>query len=140
MRSVLLIIAIAFLGTIRTNAQTTYTQAEPKTCNASGYHPITSFAQFDCRGVTYNGGIEWFVPEFEIFTAGWSISSLHSELTVDYFTTPSGASAGTFGFHWSGTDTTGTAHNGSVTGTWVETKRGAWYYPIIKESTLVINE
>src|SRR5215469_18849492 len=68
MSKLALLATLLVVGATAANAQTTYNQTAPLTCKGSGYYPITSGTQFDCRGVTYQGGIETVMPEFEIFT------------------------------------------------------------------------
>ena len=65
MSKLALLATLLVVGATAANAQTTYSQTAPLTCKGSGYYPITSGTQFDCRGVTYQGGIETFMPEFE---------------------------------------------------------------------------
>jgi hypothetical protein len=128
------------------NAQTIYNTKAPFTCLGVSHYPITNFSQFDCRGVSYhdangNLGAETFVPEFEIFTPAWTISSLHSNLVVTAFTTPANGNDGTFSYTWSGIDMNGNPHNGTATGTWSEIVdwRG-WYHAVVKTSSLTVSQ
>ena len=129
------------------NAQTIYYTKAPLTCHGVSYYPITAFeGGFDCRGVSYYDasgtlGAETFVPEFEIFTPAWTISSLHSKLVVTEFAVPANGNDGTFAYSWSGTDMAGNPHSGTATGTWNEIKdwRG-WYHAVIKTSSLTVNQ
>jgi hypothetical protein len=133
------LLALLVLGVTAVSAQT-YSTTLPFTCNAASHYPVTDFSQFNCRGVSYKdaGGVvqaETFVPEFEIFTPNWTISSLHSSLVVTEFST----SDGTFSYTWSGTDMNGNPHSGTCVGTWTEIKdwRG-WYHPVIRTSSLTV--
>ena len=140
MSKLALLATLLVVGATAANAQTTYSQTAPLTCKGSVYYPITSGTQFDCRGVTYQGGIETFMPEFEIFTPAWTISSLHSSQVFTEFATPKNGNDGTFAYTWSGTDTAGNPHNGTCAGTWHEIKdwRG-WYHAVVKTSSLTVN-
>jgi hypothetical protein len=132
---------LALLSAIPAAAQT-YTQTVPKTCLASGYYPVSLLSQFNCSGITYPGSVSVYLNrlEFEVFTPSWAIPSLNSEITVTAFTLPVGTTPGTISLTWTGTDTNGVEHNGSFNAQWTETKRGAWYYPIVQTSTLVISQ
>ena len=105
-------------------------------CLIVSYWPGVSY--HDANG---NLGAETFVPEFEIFTPAWTISSLHSNLVVTEFTAPANGNDGTFAYAWSGTDMNGNAYNGTATGTWSEIKdwRG-WYHAVVKTSPLTVSQ
>jgi hypothetical protein len=142
----LAVLTLFFLGATSLQAQTVYNTTAPFTCLGVSHYPITNFGGFDCRGVSYhdsNGklGAETFVPEFEIFTPSWSISSLHSNLIVTSFKTPENGEPGTFSYTWSGTDTNGNPHNGTATGTWTEiTDWRGWYHAVIRSSSLTVDQ
>ncbi len=113
-------------------AQTTYTMPGTFICDAAvpnGYH-ITSFSQFQCRGIELDnstgqlvGSFFWFnTGEVEVFVPGVSSGPFTNNdvIHVVSFARPKGSRPGRVSFDWQETDSNGAQHTGIATGKWVE--------------------
>jgi hypothetical protein len=164
MKKYLLGAALALLVVSAAHAQTTYQASNvPFTCNAATAANVPlSRGMFFCRGVYFeNKTIElFFGSQFELFTTAWTVGPYTATQSLTEFTQPSpvscpikmpgyvtgcpaGTVPGTLSFNWSGTDTNGAQHNGSVSATWTNVQycggTRCWYHPVLGTVSLTVN-
>lgn len=111
-------------------AQTTLTMPTAYfLCDAASAHPVTSFYQFQCRGIKLDNPSGTLIGSFFWFTNGIVEVNLpvipgqdvyDSSLTLDSFTEPSANGPGTFRFSWRVEDGNGVYHSGTASGSWVD--------------------
>jgi hypothetical protein len=119
------VLMLSFVA-VSAKAQTTYSSPAPFVCDAASLHPVTSFYQFQCRGIKLANSSESVVGSFFLF------SNEHVEVALpaipyppdlndshvtnlDSFTV---GNPGTFQFEWQVEDANGTYHTGTASGTW----------------------
>jgi hypothetical protein len=147
MRKVLLGLLLLVVSPIL--AQTAYTSSAPATCNAASHIPPASFSFFSCHDFYDNNSIELYytgAPRIELWTPNFMIGPYQSTLTVTKFTNPSDNTLkpntpGIISFNWVGLDSEGVLHNGTYSGTWINTRdQLGWWSPRILQSTIIIVE
>lgn len=138
--------------------QTTYTSTKPFICDMASAHPVTSFSQFSCRGITIHDAnntlqVEYFFRDspnwFDLYTANGDVvrppqtgTNYMTQLTT--FTDPASGQPGTYAFNWTLTDAAGTVHTGRASGTWQDVQicggRGCyWHAPELLSNSITIN-
>jgi hypothetical protein len=145
-----LTLAIALVAPITMNAQNEYNLTNPVVCPGASSQAITTFTQFDCTGLFYEGNqievyfnAETWPQIFEIWTPEFSVNQYNSSMKLTQFTQPSGSTPGTVTFSWTGVDSNGVVHSGTWTGTWIShlvRSNRYWYHPEIETSVLTINQ
>lgn len=124
---VLAVLAAALAGAARGQG-TTYIMPASSTfvCDAASRYPVTSFYQFECRGIRLADSSGKVVGSFFLFRVseiGISLPGIvydpyDSYVTkLDSFTEPNGNTPGTFQFEWQADNG---AHTGTASGTWVD--------------------
>jgi hypothetical protein len=133
-------IVLTALCAIGLSAQNTFTMPGTFSCDAVSLYPITSFYQFDCRGVPFNDSNGVRVGQVFWFSFGhffWTFADIAQPTTnpvakLDSFTVPSNGSPGTFQVEWQLKDANGLYHFGVWSGTWQNVRpcggRGCQYW------------
>jgi hypothetical protein len=119
MRKALLLFATVVLFGVAAKAQT-YSEPAPFVCDAASLHPVTSFYQFDCRGIkladstgTVVGSFFFGLGKVTVTLPGIPYPPTNNNITnLNYFT------ANTFSFDWEEEDANGVLHTGTASGTW----------------------
>lgn len=122
----------------------TYNLNAPFNCDASTTRPLTSFYQFDCRGVTFtnpnDGTMEqlfWFsVLSFYANPPGALTVSGSRKYKVDLDQAPNGGSPGVFQVEFQYQTTDGLFHYGIWSGTWTVQSGFRSVHPRIETGTL----
>jgi hypothetical protein len=137
--------ALVVLACLSAHTQTTtYPQSNvPFVCHAASKHRITSFYEFQCRGLYYNNdNIEFFFQggsRIEFAQASPLESGSGSITSVPVFTLP-GHVPGTFKANWEFTDQHRVVHTGSTFGTWVElVDHLGWHHPKLLSSSITVD-
>ena len=147
------VLMLSFVA-VSAKAQTTYSSPAPFVCDAWSHYPITSFYQFQCRGIKLADSTGTVVGSFFKFSNSLvevTITPLNmspdpgdyfnSYVTkLDYFTEPNTNGPGTFQFEWQQDDANEVHHTGTASGTWVDrVVGGGWHAPEILTFTTTIN-
>jgi hypothetical protein len=138
MRTVILLSVLSLfvlsLFAVSAKAQT-YSSPAPFTCDAASLHPVTSFYQFNCRGIrlaTWTTSTLSVVGTFFLFNTGSRVEVVlppnispdpgdyfNSTVTqLDSFTEPSRDQPGTFEFEWQQDNADESHVTGTASGTW----------------------
>jgi hypothetical protein len=150
-RALLAVAVLLSFVAVSAKAQT-YSSPASFVCDAASHYPVTSFYQFQCRGIklTSDGptvvGIFLFSnTRVEVWIAPLNMSPdpgdyFNSYVTkLDYFTEPSGNSPGTFKFEWQEDDANEVHHTGTASGTWENTTYSGWSAPKLLTFTTTVN-
>jgi hypothetical protein len=145
--TMLLLIALCALG-LSAQTQTLTMAGTSFKCDAVSLSPITTFYQFDCRGVPFDdstgvldGYMFWFsFGHFYVTFNGVAQPTDNPTAKLDYFTVPASGNPGTFQVEWQLQDANGVIHYGVWTGTWVQQQncggRGCQYWrPLLIQPT-----
>jgi hypothetical protein len=145
MRTLGLGLLLALLSAIGTYAQTYPQSNAPFYCDRTSTHPLTSFWQFACRGLYYDGdNIEFFflqsrVEFFENTPAISGRGAITSGVSTEPNTSTDPVTPGTFKFTWAFTDENGVAHTGATSGLWVNYQLGRYWGAKILSSSITLN-
>jgi hypothetical protein len=138
-------------------SQNVYTTTTPFVCNAASAHPITSFYQFTCRGMTWKDTSGNVLAEYFIY-GGYNEAAVYatvppvsfndfrnSTLQITSFSQPANGNHGAYSFDWTTVDPSGVSHSGSASGTWEDHVicggRGCyWHAPKLLTQILTINQ
>jgi len=156
-RFVCIILAtLAMFAAVSAFGQTTYSTDTPFVCNAASAHPVTSFYQFTCRGMTWKDASGNVLAEYFIY-GGYNEAAVYatappvsfndfrnSTLQITSFSQPANGNPGTYSFDWTTVDPNGVSHSGSASGTWVDFVicggRGCyWHAPKLVSNSITIN-
>jgi hypothetical protein len=119
------VLMLSFVA-VSAKAQSTHSSPAPFVCDAASLHPVTSFYQFQCRGIKLANSSGTVVGSFFLFsnehvevaltTIPYPPDTYDSHVTaVDSFTV---GNPGTFQFEWQEEDANGVFHTGTASGTW----------------------
>jgi hypothetical protein len=154
MKRALLAAAVLMLWFVTVSAKAqSYSAPAPFVCDAASRQPITSFYQFQCRGIKLADSTGTVVGSFFKFSNSLvevTITPLNmspdpgdyfnSYVTkLDYFTEPSGSNPGTFEFEWQQDNADESHTTGTARGTWENTNRGGWAAPKLLTFTTTAN-
>jgi hypothetical protein len=152
-RALLAVAVLLSFVAVSAKAQTMYSSPAPFVCDAVSHYPVTSFYQFQCRGIKLTSGGSTVVGSFflfsnsrvEVWIAPLNISPdpgdyFNSYVTqLDYFTEPSANGPGTFQFEWQEDDANELHHTGTASGTWENANRSGWSMPKLLTFTTTVN-
>jgi hypothetical protein len=145
------IVVLAVLPLWAQSSGTTYTLNKPFYCDPASMYPVTSLSEFTCRinnptspaGYYPNFldasgnkvGLYWWesLPRLYVVTENWTVTNATFQVTN--FTTQ------TVAFNWSGTDSNGNPHNGTVKAIWTSRQvcggRYCWYHPVLEPGSTI---
>jgi len=142
-----LAIATLMLAAVPSKAQApTYAQSNvPFVCNGASRYPVTSLAQFQCRGLYFNNhNIEFLMQGNNQILFSQTTPQLtgYGSLVVTGFTLPQPTvpvTPGTFSFNYVFTDASGAVHTGYSAGTWLDFEdwRG-WFHPELLTNSITV--
>jgi hypothetical protein len=154
MKRALLAAGVLMLSFVAVSAKAqSYSAPAPFVCDAASHQPITSFYQFQCRGIKLADSTGTVVGSFFKFSNSLvevTITPLNmspdpgdyfkSYVTkLDYFTEPSGSNPGTFEFEWQQDNADESHTTGTARGTWENTNREGWVAPKLLTFTTTAN-
>jgi len=148
-------LVLLLFGVVSLHAQTTYNTTTPFVCNAASAHPVTSFYQFECRGMNWKDMSGSVLAEYFIYGYNVAVEASmplvpfndfrQSTVQLTNFTQPANGNPGTYAFNWTTVDSSGGTHLGRASGTWQDTVvcggRGCyWHAPKLITQSLTINQ
>lgn len=160
-RLAMLLLGLAVSACTLRAQSTTYTLNKPFDCNAVGYYPVTSYAEFTCHSgnptvqfLDANGNqatLYWWAGLERLYLNTPPFSTSNGKSTITAFTKPSDASGnhncgygydpcttpGTLSFDWSCTDTNGNPHNGTIQATWINIQAQGWFRPRLEPGSTI---